>query len=375
MTRSNKKSIAVITALIAVLIAVAGLLTQVHAASPAGVPDISLQVTSRPLARLTWDKQDCDGYKVYRNGKAIARIEAGLADDIVSYVDDSIDPSGSYKYYVRSYNIEDGEEVYGPSSPAVKIINGYTYTPSGTGGIRLTGYTGQEKKLVIPDTIDGKAVTEIGDGCFSGNAWPQRVTVPEGVIRLGDYSFEGCSLMQKIFLPDSLETIGNGAFSGCGSLTLADLNEGITSIGDGAFLACLDLRQITLPASLKSMGKYSFALCESLAIVDFRDEYSMNLTEIPERAFCGCSNLQELELPAGVTEIGKRAFFKCDELSSLRGRLDLTEIGDYAFEGTEIRDIFSVLADDCSWGFGVFAHNETDSFQANYDDEEKRYGS
>ena len=375
MARKNITGIAVITALIAILITVSGLLTQVDAASPAGMPDISIQVTSRPQARLTWNKQDCDGYKVYRNSKAIARVEAGSADDMVSYVDDSIDPAGSYKYFVRSYNIEDGKEVYGSSSPVAEIIDGYTFAPADTGGVVLTGYTGHDRKLVIPDTIGGKAVTEIGEGCFSGNTWPQRVTVPEGVIRLGDYSFECCSLMQKIFLPDSLEAIGKGTFSGCGSLTVADMNEGVNSIGDGAFMACLDLRQIVLPASLKSIGKYSFALCESLSIVDFRAEYNTDLTEIPERAFYGCTDLQELELPSGISKIGKRAFFKCNELSSLSGKLSLTEIGDYAFEGTQIRNIYPILADDTLLGFGIFASNETDHFQAEYNDAEERYES
>ena len=372
MTKIHRTGLAVITALIAVLIAAAGLFTQVYAASPAGVPDISIQVTSRPLAKLTWEKQDCDGYKVFRNGKAIASVEAGPADDMVSYVDDSIDPAGSYKYYVRSYNTEDGKEVYGASSPVAEIIDGFTYAAADTGGVKLTGYTGHSQKLLIPDTIDGKAVTEIGDGCFSGNAWPQRVTVPEGVKRLGDYSFEGCSLMQKVFLPDSLETIGNGAFSGCGSLTIADMNEGITSIGDGAFLACLDLRQVTLPASLKSIGKYCFALCGSLSYVEFN---SKDMTEIPERAFYACTGLKELSLPSGVTKIGKRAFFKCTELSSLSGDACLTEIGDYAFEETQVRKIYSRLADDVSLGFGIFARNETDFFQSEYNDAEERYGS
>lgn len=375
MTRRNVAGIAVITALITVLIAFAGLFTRIYAASPAGVSDVSIQVTSHPMAKLTWDKQDCDGYKVYRNDKAIARVEAGTADDTVSYVDDSIDPAGSYKYYVKPYNTENGKEVYGPSSPAVEIIDGYTFAPSDTGGVKLTGYTGQDQNLVIPAKINGKAVTEIGDGCFSGNTWPQQVTVPEGVIRLGDYSFECCSRMQEIHLPGSLETIGNAAFSGCGSLTAADLKEGITSIGDGAFLACLDLNQIVLPASLKSMGKYAFALCGSLTSVEFKDGSGTNLTEIPERAFYGCSVLQELNLPSSVTKIGKRAFFKCFELNSFGENASLSEIGDYAFEQLQIPDISHLLADDCSWGFGVFAHNEIDNFQAEYYEEEKRYGS
>ena len=375
MTRRKCACLTVITAFIAIVFTFAGFFTPVEAASPARVSDISIQVTSRPLAKLTWSKLNCDGYKVYRDNKAIARVEAGSADDQISYVDDSIAPAGSYKYYVRSYNIENGKEVYGSSSPVVKITGGYTYESAGTGKVKLTGYTGHDQKLVIPDTIDGKAVTEIGDGCFSGNAWPKRVTVPEGVIRLGNYSFESCSLIQKVFLPDSLETIGEGAFSGCGSLVLADMNEGITSIGDGAFLACLDLSQVVLPASLRSLGKYSFALCESLSLVKFMGEDNKNLTEIPERAFCWCSNLQKMNLPSGVTKIGKRAFFKCNELSSLGGNLYLTEIGDYAFEETQVRNIYPILADDCACGFGVFAKNETDSFQAEYNDADKRYES
>ena len=374
MTRRNITGIALITAVIAVLITVAGMFTQVNAAPPAGVPDLSIQVTSRPLAKLTWDKLDCDGYKVYRNGKAIARVEAGAADDTVSYADDSIDLAGSYTYYVKPYHLENGKEVYGPSSPAAEVIDGYTYAPSDTGGVKLTGYTGHDQNLVIPAEINGKTVTEIGDGCFSGNAWPQQVTVPEGVVRLGDYSFECCSLMQKIDLPGSLETIGSGAFSGCGSLTSADMSEGITSIGDGAFLACLDLEQIVLPSSLTSMGKYAFALCGSLTSVEFRDG-SSNMTEIPERSFYGCTELQELDLPSGVTTIGKRAFFKCSSLSSLGENAYLSEIGDYAFEQTQLLDHCPLLADDCSWGSGVFTHNEIDSFYAEYNDEEECYGS
>ena len=76
MAKRNVNGIAVIAALIAILIAAAGLLTQVYAESPAGVSDISIQVTSRPLAKLTWDKQDCDGYTVFRNSKDIHLIRA-----------------------------------------------------------------------------------------------------------------------------------------------------------------------------------------------------------------------------------------------------------------------------------------------------------
>ena len=49
---------------------------------------------------------------------------------------------------VRPYKIVNGDEVYGPYSPALKIVEGYTYASADTAGtsasaaaIKLTGYT------------------------------------------------------------------------------------------------------------------------------------------------------------------------------------------------------------------------------------------
>ena len=50
MTKIHRTGLAVITALIAVLIAAAGLFTQVYAASPAGVPGIDVQVTELDIS-------------------------------------------------------------------------------------------------------------------------------------------------------------------------------------------------------------------------------------------------------------------------------------------------------------------------------------
>ena len=81
-------------------------------------------------------------------------------------------------------------------------------------------------------------MTGIGDCCFSGNVWLERVSVPEGIVKIGDYAFECCGLLERAYLPESLISIGNGAFSGCGKLILADISDSTASIGDGAFMAC-----------------------------------------------------------------------------------------------------------------------------------------
>ena len=361
IARTAKRSVAAAAAVlliaVSVLTSVPGLDARA-ADKPAAVSGLGIQVSSSPSATLTWNKVDCDGYKVCRNKRVIARVKPGTSGSQVTFTDEGIEPGKTYTYSVKAYRNENGKEICSSPATPVKIVKGYTYTNAKGGGIKLTGYTGQDLKLVIPDTMDGKKVTEIGDGCFSGNPWPQRVYVPEGVVKIGDYGFECCSRMEKIYLPDSLREVGDGAFSGCGVLKLADFSDGVTSIGDGAFMACQNLAQIALPANLQKLGKFAFAFCNDLSNVSFRGN---KLTVIPERAFDSCANLEAIYLPTSVTTIGKRAFFNCEILERINGA-QLKEVGDYAFERSRIIDISGMLDDDVSLGFGVFAKNEIDSY-------------
>ena len=380
--------------------------TKNTAEAPAKITGLKLEVTSHPAATLTWDKSDCDGYKVYRGSKAIARVKAGDADDLVTYTDEELEPGASCTYLVRPYKIVNGEEVYGAYSSAMKIVEGYTYeaadvasgTPAGetsgasadadaaatgaaAGSIKLTGYTGRAKRLVIPSELDGRKVTGIGDGCFSGNVWLERVSVPEGIVKIGDYAFECCGLLERAYLPESLISIGNGAFSGCGKLILADISDSTASIGDGAFMACGKLEHINLPKHLSTLGKFAFALCAKLKSVTFRGS---EIGTIPERAFNGCAELKALTLPGSVKTIEKRAFFGCSEFSKLELDDDyydedgdsydgpVTEIGDYAFEGTKIDNIIDYIDSNASIGFSVFGRNEIDEYNTYDYDEEKR---
>ena len=342
------------------------------AEAPSKITGLKLEVTSRPSTTLTWNKSDCDGYKVYRGSKAIARVTAGELDDLVTFTDEELEPGASCTYLVRPYKIVNGDEVYGPYSPALKIVEGYTYASADTAGtsasaaaIKLTGYTGRDKKLTVPSELDGRKVTEIGEGCFSGNVWVERAYVPEGVVKIGDYAFECCGLLEKVYLPDSLTAIGNGAFSGCGKLMYADISDETASIGNGAFMACEELKQINLPRHLKTLGKFAFALCQKLSIVTFRGS---ELEAIPERAFNECPELQALTLPKGIRTIEKRAFLRCKKLSkiSMDGDSSVTEIREFAFEGTKINNISGIITSDASIGFGVFGKNEAD-FYDKYD--------
>ena len=65
----------------------------------------------------------------------------------------------------------------------------------------VTGYTGDEKEVVIPDTHWGKPVTVLFDGLFSGHAEIERVRIPDTVTDIGEFVFDGCRNLRQISLP------------------------------------------------------------------------------------------------------------------------------------------------------------------------------
>lgn len=203
----------------------------------------------------------------------------------------------------------------------------YMYEADTDGKIVLLKYTGTDSDPVTPQTVDGKEVSAIGDGCFQGLLCIKSVTVSEGVEAIGDYAFECCCYLEKASLPRSLKTIGEGAFSGCVNLTGVDLASA-ESIGRGAFLYAKRLAAVSFPSNLRTMGEFAFSNCVSLAEADFGEA---EITVLPDRAFCGCSKLESVSLPKKLTSVGKRTFSGCTSLQSLAFPNE-TETGEYAFE-------------------------------------------
>lgn len=87
------------------------------------------------------------------------------------------------------------------------------------GAAVITGYTGKETAIVIPSSIDGYAVTGIGDDAFKTMKITS-VSIPSTVTSIGWFAFADCISLTAAVIPDSVKTIGYEAFSGCRSLTV-----------------------------------------------------------------------------------------------------------------------------------------------------------
>ena len=123
-----------------------------------------------------------------------------------------------------------------------------------TGGARLVRVFGDSPCPVLPDTVDGLPITELGDYCFAPqqrtSALPPenalcRYTVPGGIPcenRIGG------SFLSSITLPESLGCIGSCAFYNCRGLTAIQMGRQVHTIGSDVFLNTFALTRITVRA-------------------------------------------------------------------------------------------------------------------------------
>ena len=203
---------------------------------------------------------------------------------------------------------------------------------------------------VIPDTIEGVPVTEIGneafavcnqmkevvipgsvetigDNAFGHNMLLESVTIGNGTVTIGNYAFDSCPKLKSVTLPDTLFTIGDRAFYQCTALSEINFPENLAGIGDGAFwgtaIQSADLYAV-------SIQNGAFENCTALKTVKLQDAYT-----VPDFAFSGCEALESVTLSSRLEAIGTRAFDGCKALKSLTVPARVEKIGSYAFNGCD----------------------------------------
>ena len=193
-----------------------------------------------------------------------------------------------------------GEEVEVPGEGT------FYFEPIDSESVRITGYKGSytSHAVTIPDTLDSKKVTEIGQSAFYNYSNLTGVTIPATIVAIGEFAFAGCSSIETIELPDGLEAIGKGAFYGCSGLKTLKMGNNVTEIGNSAFQKCTVLESFTVSSALLTIGDAAFYMCDGLT---------------------------EMTLPEGLTSIGKLAFYYCHSLASINIPASVEEIGEYAF--------------------------------------------
>jgi len=69
----------------------------------------------------------------------------------------------------------------------------YTYVTLDDETIEIRSYTGKRRYITIPDKIEGKVVSSIGDFAFSGQTRLRQVNLPSGLTHIGLSAFKNCN--------------------------------------------------------------------------------------------------------------------------------------------------------------------------------------
>ncbi|MDO4272176.1 MAG: leucine-rich repeat domain-containing protein [Eubacteriales bacterium] len=262
-------------------------------------------------------------------------------------------PEGSYaQTYAREHNLAFSTEKETETVPDQKTVlkDGvyYTYQKSSDSYV-AADYTGVIlEEITIPEMINGKPVSGIGEKAFSHCYRLRRVTLPPTITSIDDRGFSQCLSLEEINLPDGLENIGDSAFAecklkdvfipdnvknfgtsifwGCRNLREVRLPESMTSIPDDMFYFASIDTPITLPSGIKSIGSYAFG--ESSCVIS---SLPSSLVSIGESAFVH-SSIKSIIIPDSVTKIGKGVFENCYYLQSVNWGKGLKTIPELTFK-------------------------------------------
>ena len=214
---------------------------------------------------------------------------------------------------------------------------------NGDAEVRITEYTGSGvSHVTVPDSIDGKLVTEIGANAFEFASNPRggtnngfdtislpsnlktireqaftaailtAIVIPDSVTVIESGAFESCPNLASVTLSENLAEISADLFADCNSLLSIVIPESVLTIGDGAFSSCNALNSITLSSQLQTIGISAFDSCTSLSSIVLPE----TLTTIGNMAF-RTTGLVSVVIPAAVDSIGINAFGNCDALTGI----------------------------------------------------------
>lgn len=271
-------------------------------------------------------------------------LMAPIAVDAALYLGSEVQCSENGDWYYREYYNYGSDTDYE-----------YNYT----GEIVISDYEGNGMQIVIPGTLDGKSVVEIGNDAFYNctNIKTVNFTQAPSVKKIGNYAFQYCSALQTVtWDANNIETIGESAFYGCEKLKNITIptNAAYNKIENSTFANCESLAIITLPANVQNIGEYAFKNCGMTSF-----NIPNTVINIERYAFSNCSKLKSITLPQNdlFTTIPDGMLKDCRVLDSITIPANIDTLGYESFcragmTSLIIPSTVTTIEDDVFYGCG-----------------------
>ncbi len=213
--------------------------------------------------------------------------------------------------------------------------------------VTITGYSGSETDIVIPDTVEGFPVTAIGDSAFYSKYRLTSVIIGNNVTKIGSHSFWQCVRLTCVTIPDNVIEIDSYAFDECTSLSSVTIGVGVTRISSKVFIRCDNLITLTVEegnTKYHSAGNCIIETETKKLVVGCNGSVipsDGSVTNIAPSAFYYCTTLTSVVVPDGVTTIGYDAFGMCNSLMDITFPGSVSTIGQTAFRGCKnLKDVW-----------------------------------
>ena len=212
------------------------------------------------------------------------------------------------------------------SASAAKTSGNWEYEEITRYTAKITKYTGTESYVLIPESINGHTVKELGKGVFGDNSNIKTVSIPRGISVIPEEAFIRCENLKTVNIPPSVTSIEASAFRGTA------------------------IETIYLPSSLKKLGSGAFYLCSNLKTVNIP-----SCETIEGRAFMQCPQLTSITLPSNLRYAGEQLFERTPITNIKLTNRDASRFScaEYAFAGSDLTnmnvpnaEIFGVLLRD-----------------------------
>ncbi len=243
----------------------------------------------------------------------------------------------TYEEEIQDLEIIDPEEEYEEEELYASwdaVSGDYTYSLS-KDKATITGYSGEDEDVVIPDLLDDYPVVGIGSNVFKNKSSIKTITLPSTLTSIGSYAFQNCTELEEITIPSGVTSISGSAFNN--SVKKIIFAEGTTAIVNNACYNASNLETVVIPDTVTKLGNNAFYQCRKLVSVTLPDA----LTEIGSSAFQYCEALDSIALPEGLGTIGANAFNNAKALTEITIPATVTSIGSSAFNNSVSKVIFA----------------------------------
>lgn len=264
--------------------------------------NLEVRLTETSNVSLVWDNvENAEGYMVYVDGYAYEAEEnyydipevmregressicvMAKGNGVDHYDSKLLEIKYTYETVTKglAYNLlEDGTYEVDRSAEKKEGKGGYFYVGN----------------IVIPDTYQGRPITQIASCAFGGairnlhgelllpiivNGVTTGVRLPSGLKTIGSNAFCNVTRLKTVDVPATVERIEAAAFCGDSNLTTVNISGNVTYFGARAFLDCSNLKKIVI-----SDG-----------------------AELEMGVFKNCTALKEIVFPKRLTAIWHSAF-------------------------------------------------------------------